>query len=178
MSRKGKLPIPLPKGITVTVKDGVVTVAGPKGTLHQNLLPGILIDVKADQIEVGLAEDQADQSNNHGLYRSLLANMVQGASQAFEKKLELVGVGYRAAVQGQLLDLQLGFSHPTKVNIPQGLTVKVEKNIISISGIDKQLVGQFAADIRSIRPPEPYQGKGVRYVGEYVRRKAGKTAKK
>lgn len=178
MSRKGKLPIPLPKGITVTVKDGVVTVAGPKGTLHQNLLPGILIDVQSGQLEVGLAEEQADQGHNHGLYRSLLANMVLGTSQAFEKKLELVGVGYRAAVQGQLLDLLLGYSHPTKIAIPQGITVKVEKNIITISGIDKQSVGQFAADIRSMRPPEPYQGKGVRYVGEYVRRKAGKTAKK
>jgi large subunit ribosomal protein L6 len=179
MSRKGKLPIPLPKEVEVMVTDSEVSVKGPKGSLKQKLLPGIQLRIESNEMIVGLTDENPALSRFHGLYRALLHNMVMGLTQGFEKKLEMIGVGYRAAVQGELLDLQLGFSHPTKLPIPKGLTVKVEKNtLITISGFDKHLVGQFAANIRSKRPPEPYQGKGIRYVGEYVRKKAGKAAAK
>ncbi len=181
MSRKGKLPIPLPKDVEVKVSNTEVAIKGPKGSLKQQLVPGIEVKVEDNQIHVSIASigNGEELSHYHGLYRSLVHNMVVGATEGFEKKLEMIGVGYRAAVQGELLDLQLGFSHPTKLSIPKGLTVKVDKNtLITISGFDKQLVGQFAANVRSKRPPEPYQGKGIRYVGEYVRRKAGKAAAK
>lgn len=177
MSRKGKLPIALPKGVEVKVNPNEVHVKGPKGTLHQKLVPGIEITVDGAELVVGLSEEHQDKGNFHGLYRSLIQNMVQGTSVGFERKLEMIGVGYRAAVQGNLLDLQIGFSHPTKLPIPQGIQVKVDKNTnITVTGIDKQMVGQFAATVRAVRPPEPYQGKGIRYEGEYVRKKAGKAA--
>lgn len=179
MSRKGKLPIPLPKGVEVKVSNTEVSVKGPKGSLHQKLVPGVQVTVEAEQVSVALENENSQLDNFHGLYRSLIQNMVTGTTEGFEKRLEMIGVGYRAAVQGDLLDLQLGFSHPTKLPIPKGLTVKVDKNtLIIISGFDKHLVGQFAANVRSKRPPEPYQGKGIRYVGEYVRKKAGKAAAK
>lgn len=179
MSRKGKLPIPLPKSVEVKVSGTEVTVKGPKGSLAQSLVPGINVKVEDGQVIVSIDENGQDLGHFHGLYRTLINNMVVGTTEGFEKRLEMVGVGYRAAVQGDLLDLQLGFSHPTKLPIPKGLTVKVEKNtLIIISGFDKHLVGQFAATIRSQRPPEPYQGKGIRYAGEYVRKKAGKAAAK
>ncbi len=179
MSRKGKLPIPLPKGVEVNVKNGEVTVKGPKGTMHHAVTPGIDVKVEGSEILVSLSEEASDLNRFHGLTRTLIHNMVVGTTEGFEKRLEMIGVGYRAAVQGNLLDLQLGFSHPTKLPIPEGLSIKVEKNtLIIIHGFDKHLVGQFAAIIRSKRPPEPYQGKGIRYVGEYVRKKAGKAAAK
>lgn len=179
MSRKGKLPIPLPKGVEVKSSDTELTVKGPKGTLHQAIVPGVKIVVLNDEVVVSLADENSGLGRFHGLYRSLVNNMVIGTTTGFEKRLEMIGVGYRATVQGDLLDLQLGFSHPTKLPIPKGLTIKVDKNtIITISGYDKHLIGQFAATIRSKRPPEPYQGKGIRYAGEYVRKKAGKTAAK
>lgn len=179
MSRKGKLPITLPKGVEVKISGSKINVKGPKGTLEQELVPGILVQIEGDQLVVALDEKHQDLGNYHGLYRSLIQNMVQGTAQGFEKKLEMIGVGYRAAVQGQFLDLQLGFSHPTKIPIPEGIHIKVEKNTsIFISGVDKQKIGQFAATVRSIRPPEPYQGKGIRYENEYVRKKAGKAAAK
>lgn len=179
MSRKGKLPIPLPKGVEVKVSDSEVLVKGPKGSLQQELVSGIQVNVEGNQVVVALKDEESDLNHFHGLYRALIQNMVTGTAEGFEKRLEMIGVGYRAAVQGDLLDLQLGFSHPTKLPIPKGLTVKVEKNtLIIVSGFDKHLVGQFAAVIRSKRPPEPYQGKGIRYVGEYVRKKAGKAAAK
>lgn len=179
MSRKGKLPIPLPKGVEVKVSDTEVAVKGPKGALIQKLVPGVSVNVEGDEVLVSLADEEADLAHFHGLYRTLIHNMVVGTTEGFEKKLEMIGVGYRAAVQGDLLDLQLGLSHPCKLPIPKGLTVKVDKNTqILISGFDKHLVGQFAATVRSKRPPEPYQGKGIRYAGEYVRKKAGKTAAK
>ena len=179
MSRKGKLPIPLPKGVEVKVSSNEIAVKGPKGSLQQKLVPGIKVQVEADKIIVDTDENSGDLGNYHGLYRTLIDNMVRGTTQGFETLLEMIGVGYRAAVQGQLLDLQLGFSHPTKLPIPDGIQVKVDKNTqISVQGIDKQKVGQFAATIRSMRPPEPYQGKGIRYKGEYVRKKAGKAAAK
>lgn len=179
MSRKGKLPITLPKGVEVKISDTEVAVKGPKGALTQRLIPGVQVKVEGNQVIVFLKEDQEDIAHYHGLYRALINNMVAGTSEGFEKKLEMIGVGYRAAIQGNKLDLQLGFSHPTVLDIPQGLVVKVDKNtLIVISGSDKHLVGQFAATIRSKRPPEPYQGKGIRYAGEYVRKKAGKAAAK
>lgn len=179
MSRKGKLPIPLPKGVEVKVSSTEVSVKGPKGLLLQKLVPGIQVSVDESQVIVSLEGEPADLNRYHGLYRTLIQNMVLGTTEGFEKRLEMIGVGYRAAVQGDLLDLLLGFSHPTKLTIPKGLTVKVDKNtLILISGFDKHLVGQFAATVRQMRPPEPYQGKGIRYVGEYVRKKAGKAAAK
>lgn len=179
MSRKGKLPIPLPKGVELKVSGNQLTVKGPKGTLSQELIPAIEVKVEGNEVIVGLTQGHEDEGHFHGLYRSIINNMVQGTAQGFERKLEMIGVGYRAAVQGQLLDLQIGFSHPTKLPIPEGVNVKVEKNTnIQISGIDKQKIGQFAATVRAVRPPEPYQGKGIRYEGEYVRKKAGKAAAK
>jgi len=179
MSRKGKLPVKLPKGVEVKVTDSHLSVKGPKGTLTQDLVKGIKIQIENDELTVSLEDNAQSLANFHGLYRTLIYNMVIGTTQNFEKKLEMIGVGYRAAVQGRLLDLQLGFSHPTKLPIPEGLQVQVEKSTqITIIGTNKQQVGQFAATIRSKRPPEPYQGKGIRYVGEYVRRKAGKAAAK
>lgn len=177
MSRKGKLPIPVPKGVEVKVSNTEVAVKGPKGTLTQKLVPGINVKVENGQVIVSLAESQQDLARFHGLYRTLIHNMILGTTEGFEKKLEMIGVGYRANVQGQILDIQVGFSHPTQLPIPKGLTVKVDKNTqISITGTDKHMVGQFAATVRSKKPPEPYQGKGIRYVGEYVRKKAGKAA--
>lgn len=177
MSRKGNLLIPLPKGVEVKLADNVVTVKGPKGTLTQNVPAAIRLDISNNQLHVTIDKSTDDAAVLHGLYRSLISNMVIGTSQGFEKKLEMIGVGYRAAVKGSNLDVQVGYSHPTMLPIPAGLSVAVEKNtVISITGIDKRSVGQFAADIRSLRPPEPYQGKGIRYQGEYVRRKAGKSA--
>lgn len=175
----GKLPIPLPKGVEVKVSGSEIFVKGPKGSLHQQLVPGIQVKVEDSQILVFLEDEHTDLNHYYGLYRALINNMVVGTTEGFEKRLEMIGVGYRAAVQGELLDLLLGFSHPTKLVIPKGLTVKVEKNtLIIINGFDKHLVGQFAATVRSKRPPEPYQGKGIRYSGEYVRKKAGKAAAK
>ncbi len=172
------MPIVLPKGVEVGVADNVVTVKGPKGQLTLNLCSGIHVSQKDHEIRVSVDDDSKEMSRLHGLYFSLIQNMVIGTSVGFETKLEMVGVGYRAAVQGSVLDVQVGLSHPTKLKIPHGIHVKVEKNTqISISGIDKQAVGQFAAEVRAQRPPEPYQGKGIRYVDEYVRRKAGKAAK-
>lgn len=179
MSRKGKAPIQLPKGIETTIAKGKVSIKGPKGTSVLDIGPEVDVEVKDNVIFVSLNEKHADKSNFHGLYRSLIANMVVGTTTGFEKKLQMVGVGYRAAVQGNVLDLQLGFSHPTKLPIPAGMQVKVDKNtLIIINGINKQEVGQFAATVRSMRPPEPYQGKGIRYEDEYVRKKAGKAAAK
>ncbi len=178
MSRKGRQPIVLPKGVEVKLQGQSITVKGPKGTLSQALISGVSIQVEPGQVLVNVENESREMSKFHGLYRALVNNMVVGTTTGFEKKLEMQGVGYRAAVQGNLLDLQLGFSHPTKLPIPKEIAVKVDKNtLISITGICKQTVGQFAAQVRAMRPPEPYQGKGIRYDGEYVRRKAGKAAK-
>lgn len=179
MSRLGKRPISLPKGVEIKIKDeNLIEVKGPKGHLTQHLKAGITIDVQGDEVYVNIDEKLFSNGKFHGLYRSLVNNMILGVSVGFEKKLTLIGVGFRAAVQGNKLDLQLGFSHPTKISIPQDIQVKVDKSVnITVAGIDKQSVGQFAAKIRDVRPPEPYKGKGVRYVDEYVRKKAGKAAK-
>lgn len=179
MSRKANVPIPLGKGVEVKVEGNRVTVKGPKGSLQQDIRDGIIVKIEDNQINVSIDAAKGGSSNFQGLYWSLIANMVKGVSDGFVKQLEMIGVGYRAAVQGSVLDLQIGLSHPTKMAIPQGISVAVDKNtMINISGIDKQLVGQFAADIRAKKPPEPYKGKGIRYANEYVRRKAGKSGKK
>lgn len=179
MSRKGKLPIAIPNGVEVKVAEKQISVKGPKGTLQHELVPEVKVHIDGNLIHVELNEAHGDADNFHGLYRSIIENMVTGTSQGYERKLEMIGVGYRAAVQGNLLDLQIGLSHPTKLPIPEGIAVKVDKNtVIVLTGIDKQKIGQFAATIRSKRPPEPYQGKGIRYSGEYVRKKAGKAAAK
>jgi large subunit ribosomal protein L6 len=179
MSRKGKLPIPLPKGVEVKINPNEITVKGPKGTLHQKLIPSIHVRQDQSVIHVELAPGYEQDGKFHGLYRTLIANMVDGVTKGYSKELEMVGVGYRAAVQGHHIDLQLGRSHPTKLSIPEGLQVKVDKNTaIMIMGIDKGKVGHFAAVIRAEKPPEPYQGKGIRYKDEYVRKKAGKAAAK
>lgn len=179
MSRIGKQPIKLPKGVEFNFKDKVVTVKGSKGTLTLNVLHKINMEVVNNEVIVSVDENSQNASAFHGLYRSLVNNMIIGTSQGFEKKMEMVGVGYRAAVKGNSLDLQLGFSHPTLLPIPAGLTVTVEKNtLITVAGTDKQKIGQFCANVRAFRPPEPYQGKGVRYLGEIIKKKAGKSASK
>lgn len=177
MSRKGKLPINLPKGVEVKVHGDEVTVKGPKGTLHQKLHSGIEVKVESGQLHVLVNDADADVGNFHGLYRTLIQNMIIGTTQGFETSLEMVGVGYRAAVVGKELDLQIGFSHPTRIAIPSTIQIAIDKGTnITVKGINKQEVGQFAATVRAKRPPEPYQGKGIRYAGEYVRKKAGKAA--
>jgi large subunit ribosomal protein L6 len=178
MSRYGKTPIALPKGVEVKMAQGQVKVKGPKGELSLPVKQGISFKIEGDKVLVHSEEKAALPKAMHGLFRSLVQNMIIGVSKGFEKKLSLVGVGYRAAVQGSQLDLQLGFSHPTKVAIPKGVNVSVDKSVtIIVQGIDKQMVGQFAATVRSLRSPEPYKGKGIRYEDEYVRKKAGKAAK-
>lgn len=178
MSRLGKIPVPLPKGVEVKVGQNRMELKGVKGSLTIALPASLFVQVEEGQVVLAPKKEGSLSNEEYGLYRSLVKNGVVGVSAGFEKQLSLVGVGYRAAVKGEFLDLQLGYSHPSQVLIPKGLIVKVEKSVlIMISGIDRQLVGQFAADVRAIRPPEPYKGKGVRYVDEYVRKKAGKAAK-
>jgi len=179
MARKGKLPISLPKGVELKMEGNTIHVKGPKGELTQDLHETIGVELKDEQIFVVRQEENKESQTFHGLYRTLINNMVIGVSSGFEKKLEMIGVGYRAAVKGRSLDVQVGLSHPLLLDIPEGINVEVVKNTtIVLTGSDKQKIGQFAAKIRSQRPPEPYQGKGIRYVGEYVRRKAGKSASK
>ncbi|MEZ5315457.1 MAG: 50S ribosomal protein L6 [Chlamydiales bacterium] len=179
MSRKAKLPIVFPKEVEIHKDDCTLEVKGPKGSLELKLMKGIEVVVQNHQIKVELSPELKEKTNFLGLYWSLIFNMVKGVVEGFEKRLEMIGVGFRAAVQGNFLDLQIGLSHSMKMPIPKGLELSVEKNtLISIKGIDKQAVGQFAADVRAKRPPEPYKGKGIRYDNEYVRRKAGKTSKK
>ncbi len=181
MSRVGKAPISMPSGVTVTVKDNVVTVKGAKGELTQEIDPNISLEVKEGEIELKRANESKDAKSKHGLYRSLINNMIEGVTNGYTRNLELVGVGYKATNQGNILDLALGFSHNIIFEIPSELKVSTEtakgKNPkVILEGIDKQLIGQVAAKIRSLRKPEPYKGKGVRYEGEYIRRKAGKAA--
>ena len=178
MSRVGKAPIPVPSGVDVTVNGADVTVKGPKGTLSRTVPGAIAVRQDGDTLLVERPDDERQTRALHGLVRSLVNNMVVGVSQEFSKELEIIGTGYRAALQGSTLDLSLGFSHPVKVDAPDGITFEVPSPTrVVVRGIDKEQVGQVAADIRAIRKPEPYKGKGVRYLGEHVARKAGKTAK-
>lgn len=183
MSRIGKLPINIPSGVTVTMKDNVITVKGPKGELSQEINPNITISVDGSVINVTRPNDEKENRGMHGLYRSLVQNMVIGVSEGYKKTLELVGVGYRASNQGQVLELALGYTHNIFLRLPNEIKVeaKMERNqnpIIILESCDKQLIGQVCAKIRSFRKPEPYKGKGVRFQGEVVRRKAGKSAGK
>jgi large subunit ribosomal protein L6 len=179
MSRIGNKSISLPDKVSVSVADGGhVTVEGPKGKLDWTMPAGITLEQEGAELSLSRADESRRIRAMHGTSRSLIANMVEGVSNGFVRKLEIHGVGFRAAVKGSVLDLSLGFSHPVEHPIPEGLSVKVDENTkITVEGIDKHAVGQFAADIRAYYPPEPYKGKGVRYEGEYVRRKAGKAVK-
>lgn len=184
MSRIGKKPIDLPKGVTVAV-DGsnLVSVKGPKGELQQSLHPDLKVEVKEGQVHITRPTDQIRHRSMHGLYRTLVSNMVVGVSEGYTRELELIGVGYKCEAMGQALELNLGYSHLMMVVLPKEISVSTETKKganprITLKGIDKQLIGHFAAKIRSLRAPEPYKGKGVRYVGEQVRRKAGKAAAK
>ncbi len=179
MSRIGKLPIQIPSGVTITVGDDhLVTVVGPKGTLSQFGQPDVTVAVEGNQVLVTRANDEQLAKAGHGLMRALVQNLVTGVTKGFEKKLELNGVGYRVSGGGRALDMSLGFSHPVKYNAPEGIDLKVEKNLITVSGISKQQVGQVAAEIRALKKPEPYKGKGIKYVDEVILRKAGKTGGK
>ncbi len=178
MSRIGKKPVQIPEGVTVTIQDQTVTVKGPKGTNVETLHPVLSVTQKDDTLVVACKNpEEKMQRALWGLGRALVANMVLGATKGFEKRLEINGVGFRASVSGKKLILSLGFSHPIEYQIPEGIALKVEKNIIIVNGSDKQLVGQVAAHIRAFRVPEPYKGKGIRYIDEIVRRKAGKAVK-
>ncbi len=179
MSRVGRQPIPVAQGVKVQVENGTVTVTGPKGTLSREVVnPNIEIVQEDGRLVVSRANDEKEQRSMHGLYRTLLSNMVMGVSAGFTKTLEIQGVGYRVQKQGNNLLLNLGFSHPVEVSPPAGIEFAVEgNNRVLVTGIDKELVGQVSANIRKIRPPEPYKGKGIRYQGEVVRRKAGKAGK-
>ena len=179
MSRIGKAPIPVPSGVDVTVSGRHVTVKGPKGTLDREIPGTITIRQEGEELLVERPDDERQSRAMHGLVRSLVNNMVVGVTDGFTKELEIIGVGYRATAKGQdTLDLALGFSHPVEVKAPAGVTFEVPSpNRIDVKGSDKELVGQVAANIRAIRKPEPYKGKGVRYLGEHVVRKAGKSGK-
>jgi large subunit ribosomal protein L6 len=177
MSRIGKQPIPLPEGVSVEQIAGGVRVKGPKGTLEEQLPGSIALRVADGRVVFERPNEAKETRALHGLARALVANMVKGVVESFVKELEIQGVGYRADVSGKTLNLNVGYSHPVAVPVPEDLKVSVDRNVIvRIEGIDRQQVGQFAADVRSVRPPEPYKGKGIRYLGEHVRRKVGKAA--
>lgn len=177
MSRIGKLPIKIPSGVTITVDPDFVTVAGSKGTLKQFTMPGVTVTVDGDTAVVTRANDEPANRAKHGLMRALINNMVAGVSQGFSKQLEINGVGYRVAMQGMDLKFNLGFSHDVIYKLPQGITATIEQNKITVAGIDKQQVGQVAAEIRALKKPEPYKGKGIKYADERIIRKSGKSGK-
>lgn len=179
MSRIGKMPIAVPAGVTVKVDGNVVSVKGPKGELSRTINKDMIVEMEGDQINVKRPTDEKEHRAMHGLTRTLIANMVTGVTTGFSKTLEIAGVGYRAAKAGSKVNLTLGFSHPVEVDPPQGITLDVPApNKVVVSGIDKEAVGALAAQIRSYREPEPYKGKGIKYEGETVRRKAGKAGAK
>ena len=178
MSRIGKLPVAIPSGVKISLDGNMMTVAGPKGSLSQPLHERMTIAVETDQIKVSRPSDSKQDSALHGLTRALINNMVLGVTVGFKKDLEINGVGYRAEISGKVLTLSLGYSHPVVYELPEGISVEIEKQTkLSVSGIDKQLVGSAAAKIRSYRKPEPYKGKGIKYADERIMRKAGKTGK-
>jgi large subunit ribosomal protein L6 len=178
MSRIGQAPVSVPSGVDISVEGTRVTVKGTKGQLSREFTDRVRFSIEDDVITVARGDDTRESRALHGLSRALLANMVEGVSEGFTKVLEIQGVGYRASLKGSSIELLVGFSHPVDVPAPEGITFEVpEPTRIVVSGIDKEQVGQVAADIRKVRPPEPYKGKGIRYAGEYVRRKAGKAGK-
>ncbi|MFH1366881.1 MAG: 50S ribosomal protein L6 [Patescibacteria group bacterium] len=178
MSRIGKLPVKIPSDVKASLEGDMIKIKGPKGELTQEIHPQVKIDIKEGEILVTVKnpDDKSDRSL-WGLFRVLINNMVIGVVKGFEKKLEINGIGFKAAVSGQKLNLNVGFSHPVEFPLPDGIAVKVEKSVMTVTGIDKQKVGEVAAEIRAIKPPEPYKGKGIKYLDEVVRRKAGKAAK-
>jgi len=178
MSRIGKLPISIPEGVQVKIENDLIFVKGPKGELTQKIHPNVKIEKKDNNIFVSVKNpNNRDDRSLWGLFRTLVSNMADGVTKGFEKKLEIKGVGFRASVTGKNLILNVGFSHQVQFPIPEGIEIKVEKSTISVSGFDKQLVGATAADIRAIKKPEPYKGKGIKYIDEVIRRKAGKVVK-
>ena len=178
MSRIGKKPVVIPAGVTVEVKGHTVTVKGPKGTLTREFHPNIALEVQENEVVFTRPNDSKENRSLHGTMRSVFSNMVEGVANGFKKELDLIGVGYRAQKQGNKLVLNVGLSHPVEFEEIEGIKLGVEGNTkVSIEGINKEVVGQYAAKVRAVRPPEPYKGKGIRYVGEYVRRKEGKTGK-
>jgi len=177
MSRIGKQPVDIPAGVTVKMENDTIVVKGPKGELKQDINSAIKVEVKDNQILFTRSNDKKENRSMHGLYRSLVNSMVMGVTQGFQKELTIVGVGYRAQVKGKNLELNMGYSHPVVMEAPEGITFEAPSNTqVFVKGIDKQLVGQVAANIRAVRKPEPYLGKGIRYADEYVRRKEGKSA--
>lgn len=175
MSRIGKLPIPIPSKVEVKVEDRQIRVKGPKGELRQVLPAGIQADLSDGILQIRRADDSKSQRALHGLSRALLANAVRGVHEGFTKELEIEGIGFRAQLEGRELTFNLGYSHPVRYKLPQGIDVKVEKQVrMAISGADRQMVGQVAAEIRGLRPPDVYKGKGIRYAGEFIKKKAGK----
>ena len=178
MARIGRKPVQIPAGVEVTVNGNTCVVKGPKGTLQQDFHENITVTVEENEVIVDRANDERESRAQHGLTRALIQNMVTGVSEGFTKSLELAGVGYRVQLKGTSLDFSLGYSHPVVVEAPEGITFEVPDNThITVKGINKQQVGQIAAEIRAKRPPEPYKGKGIHYVGEHIRRKLGKAAK-
>lgn len=178
MSRIGRIPIQIPDGVTITVDDNQVIAKGPKGELRTQILDRVEVKVKDGEVIVTRADDEKISKSQHGLIRTLINNTITGVTKGFEKKLEVSGVGFRISGGGQNLEMSLGFSHPVKYQAPQGVNIAVDKMKITVTGIDKQQVGQIAAEIRSLKKPEPYKGKGIKYVDEIILRKAGKAGSK
>ena len=176
MSRVGRKPVAIPSGVSVTSKDGVIEVKGPRGTLREALHARVQVEVGSGQVSFGRPDDLPPTRALHGLARATVQNMVVGVTQGFVRELEIQGTGYRAEVKGKSLNLSVGFSHPVEMPIPEGLKVSVAENRIKIEGASRHQVGQFASNVREVKPPEPYKGKGIRYVDEHVRRKVGKAA--
>jgi large subunit ribosomal protein L6 len=175
MSRIGKKPVGVPKGVTVTIKDGQVAVKGPKGELKRRIPSGVGLKQEGDKLVATRADEGRINRAKHGLIRALVANMVQGVTKGFTRELEINGVGYKAEAKGKTVTFTLGYSHPIEFPLPQGIEAKIEKNRVIVTGIDRELLGETAAKMRSLRPPEPYKGKGVKYVEETIKRKVGKA---
>ena len=178
MSRIGKKPIQIPKGVTINLKDDLLNIKGPRGDLQRKIHPKISLQIDDDQILISVDDEGRETRALHGLYGALIANMVTGVSEGFERALEIVGIGYRAELSGSVATFHLGYSHPIKYELPKGVDAKIEKTKITLTGIDKEVLGMTAAKIRSFRKPEPYKGKGIKYAEEYIKRKAGKTGAK
>jgi large subunit ribosomal protein L6 len=178
MSRIGRKPIQVPAGVSVELSENLITVKGPKAELVVLLMPGLRLEQSEGVLQLSQIEQNPETIKSFGLVRTLLANAITGTTEGFTRQLEINGVGYKASVSGRVVNLNLGFSHPIAFNLPEGVTATVEKNIVTIAGYDKQAVGQVAANIRALKKPEPYKGKGIKYIEEHVRRKAGKTAAK
>jgi large subunit ribosomal protein L6 len=178
MSRIGKKPITIPKDVKISIKDNVITVTGPKGTLSRDIILGINVRTENDQVLLSIDNSTKEMDSFHGLFRMLVNNMVVGVSKGFERVLEIVGVGYRAELSGKVATLHLGYSHPIVYELPEGITANIDKTKITLTGINRELLGRTAAKIRGFRKPEPYKGKGIRNAGEVIKLKAGKTGSK